>query len=573
MSPRRSHSALAGALLVCSACGGPEQNPKYVTAQQQGLQVCAGPSTVPGIDVSEYQGSIDWGAVAGAGFTFAITRINDGYHSDPYFGANWAGIKAAGMVRGAYQFYEPTIDSTTQANWVIGAVGVLGPGDLPVVLDVEWTSGTPNAGAIQDWVNQVAAGTGKIPIIYTAEGYWDSYFSTEFGNLDLWVANYGPSCPYLPSSWGGWLMWQWGGGPVAGIAGDVDQDVFNGTLDDLHTAAGQTANSGCTAGLQVGCSHYGCNCADGTCSGGFCAGTGCSAAQTAGCGAFGCGCVDQQCNGVFCPGTGCTAKETNDCGAYGCGCADHQCNGVFCPGTGCTARETNDCGAYGCGCVDHQCNGVFCQGSGCTARETLDCTNQGCGCVDHQCNGGACAGNGCTARDVLDCGDAGCSMAECTTGEVDAGPATTTTTTTTTATATASSTSGGATGTGTTTASSTSSTASTGTTGSTATSTTGSSASTTASGTTSSGSTTSHELTGGSSGTGSHGAGTSTGGASTGGATGIGSSSTSASATASGGSSGSSGKPVKGGCGAGAGEPSIFALLGLIGAAWRRRKR
>ncbi|MFT3836884.1 MAG: GH25 family lysozyme [Myxococcaceae bacterium] len=394
---------LVVALIACGPMAGDEPGNMALDSHgagkaksvKQALSVCSGPNTVPGIDVSEWQGAINWQDVANAGFKYAITRINDGYHQDPYFGGNWDSIKQVGMIRGAYQFYEPNIDPTTQANWVINAVGVLGPGDLPVTLDVEWTSGTPNAADIGSWVAQVQAGTGKVPMIYTAVGYWNQYFNGEFSNLDLWVANYGVNCPSMPSSWGGWLFWQWGGGPVAGIAGNVDQNVFNGTEDELRTAAGQQAWSNCTAGLQVGCSHYGCNCADGTCSGGFCPGTGCTAQQSNNCGAFGVNCVDQNCAGGFGPGTGCTAKETADCGAFGCNCVDHQCNGGFCPGTGCTAKETIDCGNYGCGCVDHQCNGVFCPGTGCTAKETIDCTNNG---------GQGCANHVCTPAPVVDAG-------------------------------------------------------------------------------------------------------------------------------------------------------------------------
>jgi GH25 family lysozyme M1 (1,4-beta-N-acetylmuramidase) len=201
------------------------------------LQICAAGPTVAGIDVSEWQGSIDWAAAASSGIVFAIARINDGHHSDPYFAANWNGIQANGLIRGAYQFYEPTIDPGTQAGWVINAVGQLGPGDLPVTLDVEWTTGTPNAADIQTWIDLVTQGTGKTPMIYTAVGYWNQYFNGEFADITLWVANYGVSCPHMPSSWSNWTFWQWGGAGVPGISGNVDQNVFNGTLADLQAFA------------------------------------------------------------------------------------------------------------------------------------------------------------------------------------------------------------------------------------------------------------------------------------------------------------------------------------------------
>jgi lysozyme len=405
------------AVAALAACV-PAQNEPELGSLSQGLQVCAGPDTVTGIDVSDWQKQIDWNQVAGAGYKFAIARINDGNHNDDYWAYNWSEMKRVGLIRGAYQFYEPSMDSAWQAQLVVNAVGALGDGDLPVTLDVEWPSygGSPTVDGIQTWVDAVTAGTGKVPMIYTAVGYWDQYFSGQFGNLTLWVANSQVTCPHIPDSWSGWTYWQWGGGPVPGIGtGDVDQDLFNGKFSDLQYIANAPAGSFCSSSQLLGCGGFGCNCADGQCGGGFCPGTGCSAQSTGNCAYFGCGCVDGRCNGGYCPGPGCTVKETNDCAAYGCQCVDHQCNGGFCGGQGCTAKETTDCSAYGCQCVDHQCNGGFCPGQGCTAKEGVDCQNQGCGCVDHQCAGGSCAGTGCTAKEATDCQNAGqaCSQGKC----------------------------------------------------------------------------------------------------------------------------------------------------------------
>ncbi len=145
---------------------------------------------------------------------------------------------------------------------------------------------------------------------------------------------------------------------------------------------------------NAACGHYGCQCVDGQCSGGFCPGTGCTAKETQDCGNFGCNCVDHQCNGGYCAGSGCTAKEINDCSKFGCQCVDHQCSGGYCPDTGCTAKEINDCSKFACDCVDHQCSGGYgcgSKGTGCTAKETTDCQKSGCNCYDHKCTGGSCS--------------------------------------------------------------------------------------------------------------------------------------------------------------------------------------
>ena len=185
-----------------------------------------------------------------SGRDFAIARISDGTaNPDPTFATNWAGIKAAGMVRGAYQFFEPGDDPTAQANLVVSAVGKLGDGDSPVTADMEVTGGESAAtiaAHLQTWVAAVQAGTGKAPMIYTAPGYWDaSVGSTAFGNLPLWGADWGVTCPTLATGWTEWKAWQYAdNGTVGGISGNVDSDEFNGDLTALQTFAGGGADWG-----------------------------------------------------------------------------------------------------------------------------------------------------------------------------------------------------------------------------------------------------------------------------------------------------------------------------------------
>src|SRR5207244_9319013 len=95
----------------------------------------AGP--VQGVDVSEYQGAFDWAAAKAGGTVFGYARISDGTgHVDATFAGNWSRMKAAGVYRGAYQFFEPGEDATTQANMMVSAVGALGAGDLPCMIAV-----------------------------------------------------------------------------------------------------------------------------------------------------------------------------------------------------------------------------------------------------------------------------------------------------------------------------------------------------------------------------------------------------------------------------------------------------
>ncbi len=236
------------------SCGVTTLNPKddeNVGQQSSELRICPNGPTVSGIDVSQFNGTVNWTAVKQSGRAFGIARIGDSLSVvDPTFPANWRNIKAAGMVRGAYQFFRPSQSATEQAQRMIDAVGRLGPDDLPAILDAEERSGRTDAeivAAMRTWLRLVEQGTGKRPIIYTAEFFWGSLSGTaEFASYPLWVANYRATCPFVPATWNKWVMWQTAeDGVVAGVPGDTDLNVFNGTLADLKAfAAGGVVGGG-----------------------------------------------------------------------------------------------------------------------------------------------------------------------------------------------------------------------------------------------------------------------------------------------------------------------------------------
>ncbi len=233
---------LALAAAACSSDPSTRGGDGPVLESDEAVTFCPGPNTVPGIDVSEYQGSINWGAVAGSGIAYAITRVGDGTYLDSTFETNWSGIKAAGMIRGAYQFFEPGEDPNELANIMIQKMGPLGDGDLPPTLDVEVTGGqspaTINAN-IHTWVNAVQAATGRRPIIYVGKYFWqDNDGTSDFSSYPLWLAAYVSGCPNTPDQWSSWTMWQYAdNGDIPGIGGNVDRDMFNGTIDELEGLA------------------------------------------------------------------------------------------------------------------------------------------------------------------------------------------------------------------------------------------------------------------------------------------------------------------------------------------------
>ncbi|HEY6463925.1 MAG TPA: GH25 family lysozyme, partial [Polyangiaceae bacterium] len=240
----RRHVALLGSVALATGCAMPTGDEPLGTTSEA-TTVCASGTTVKGVDVSTYQGSIDWASVKAAGIDFAFTRVSDGTGSpDGTFKTNWEGMKSAGIIRGAYQYWEPAEDPTAQANLVASSLqgaGGLVAGDLPVVMDIE-TSGGASAATIeanmQTWLAAVKASTGKTPIIYTSSGTYP-ISATTFDTYDLWVANYTSGCPSMPVGWSKWVFWQNAdNGSIGGISGGVDTDEFNGTLAELQTYAG-----------------------------------------------------------------------------------------------------------------------------------------------------------------------------------------------------------------------------------------------------------------------------------------------------------------------------------------------
>lgn len=197
-----------------------------------------------GIDVSTYQGTIDWERVKNAGNSFAFAKATEGIHTvDTTFAANWAGMQAAGISRGAYHFYRATRDPAQQAQHfldVLTSAGGLTDTDLPPALDLEDNNGAAQIGStalisgVTTWLSHVSDATGRIPIIYTAPSFWRTYMNNQFGQYFLWIANYGVPKPHVPDGWDRWSFWQYAdNGNVDGIQGPVDLDHFAGTQADL----------------------------------------------------------------------------------------------------------------------------------------------------------------------------------------------------------------------------------------------------------------------------------------------------------------------------------------------------
>lgn len=238
-------------LLTFTACAHPRvRGEEEAGSTEEAMKQCPGASTVRGVDVSYHQGQIDWPAVRAAGVGFGFARVSDGStFLDPEFERNYQGMKAVGVVRGAYQYFRPAEDPIAQADILIRAVqaqGGLVKGDLPPALDIETTDDVPSRALQQRalaWLTRVESALGRTPIIYTAPGFWQELDADPaFARYTLWVAHWQTACPTMPGSWSRWRFWQDSDkGSVAGIGGAVDTDRFDGTMADLHAFAGGRA--------------------------------------------------------------------------------------------------------------------------------------------------------------------------------------------------------------------------------------------------------------------------------------------------------------------------------------------
>jgi lysozyme len=198
---------------------------------------------VHGVDVSRWQGQIDWATLRRQGANFAYIKATDGGdHTDPMFMANWRGAKEAGMRRGAYHFFYWCRTAGEQADWFIRNV----PRErdaLPPVIDVEWNSDSAckikmsRARVLEKmkvFLDKVERHYGKRPIIYTAPDFYRDNLEGELLNYPFWLRSVAahPTKTYPGRKW---LFWQYSGSGLSqGVEGKIDLNVFHGSADDWH---------------------------------------------------------------------------------------------------------------------------------------------------------------------------------------------------------------------------------------------------------------------------------------------------------------------------------------------------
>lgn len=195
---------------------------------------------VIGIDVSEFQGKVDWEEVEILDEKYPVqfvfiraTAGND--RVDRQFKRNWEGAKENKIMRGAYHYYRPNENSIEQADLFIKTVK-LQKGDLPPVLDIEKLPKNQPLDSLKKglkrWLNKVEKHYQVRPIIYSGERYYSDFLKEEFGDYLFWIANYNF---YREKIEDDWLFWQFTEkASLPGIKHRVDVNIYNGDLEQLH---------------------------------------------------------------------------------------------------------------------------------------------------------------------------------------------------------------------------------------------------------------------------------------------------------------------------------------------------
>lgn len=214
-----------------------------------------------GVDVSQYQGDIDFTQVKGAGFKVVYIRAGWGdNNTDPYFEQNYKKASAAGMQIGFYYYVTATTveEAKSQAQY-FGSLLAHKNYDGHPAMDFE-EFGNLSAAEIQAiglaFLQELQAVTNVVPMIYTDASNATDLWGDAFADYPLWIADYtGNALPDNPV-WDAWTAYQYGqSSTVKGIGDEVDLDYFSaGTFlsdDEIKSVNQQRVTAGISSVAHV----------------------------------------------------------------------------------------------------------------------------------------------------------------------------------------------------------------------------------------------------------------------------------------------------------------------------------
>ncbi|WP_419834814.1 glycoside hydrolase family 25 protein [Endozoicomonas atrinae] len=192
-----------------------------------------------GVDVSHYQGQIDWSIIADK-IHFAFVKATESNHYvDPKFHLYIEGLENTDIKFGAYHFFSPHADPLAQAEYFIDNTKGY-KFSLPPVIDIEVAPNHDLAGfqnGIQIWLDKVGKSTGCTPIIYSNKSFWNQYLKQRFSDYPVWISDYTTHQDYIANI--PWRFWQYSDhGRIDGISGFVDKSIYRGSIKALATLGG-----------------------------------------------------------------------------------------------------------------------------------------------------------------------------------------------------------------------------------------------------------------------------------------------------------------------------------------------
>jgi lysozyme len=212
----------------------PGEDKNYRTYESFNIKIPKG-YNLHGIDVSYYQGKIDWQQVKkmeddDVQVSFAFIKATEGLLIvDSYFQRNWREAPKAGIKVGAYHFFRPRKKGLWQANFFLQTIDIE-KGDLPPVVDVEGLDGVSPEQMRKElnaFLIQMEEKTTVKPIIYSGLKFYQNYLKGYYDSYLFWVAHYHQ--PKLRLANQEWRFWQHSDkARVNGIHHKVDFNVFNG---------------------------------------------------------------------------------------------------------------------------------------------------------------------------------------------------------------------------------------------------------------------------------------------------------------------------------------------------------
>ena len=202
---------------------------------------------VRGVDVSEYQGEVDWDRIKDQGISFAFIKATEGSKSkDDYFDRNIEKLKDMDVLLGIYHFFSFETEGEEQAQNYINTVGYVENDDsifIPII-DVEYYSYYKKAKPYKEWIieelqtmlDELESVYRVKPMIYTTMEFYNDYIDGNFSDYDIWIRDI-VTKPSLKNR--DWKFWQYTGkGRLDGYSGQekfIDLNVFNGTKEDFDS--------------------------------------------------------------------------------------------------------------------------------------------------------------------------------------------------------------------------------------------------------------------------------------------------------------------------------------------------